>query len=871
MLRRRPNLNRWTAAAVVTGVAVAACVVVASRQRPAAAAVSPGVTERVSVATGGGQATGSSRTPAISADGRYVAFATFARLDPLDPDRGRAGNQSDVYVRDTRTGRTVLLSRGHEAVVDVPRAAPAAPVPVREVGADDGSRAPSISGDGRFVAFLTTASNIVDNSDHVTTLVVVDRDPDGDGTFDTGFAYTRVAYPALNDDPFDRPSLSADATRLAFVGDVNERYTVRIATLRHGDRGALLPPTDADIVDVPTPGTLPGDYELRWADSPALSADGSHLVFVAEYRKTSEPWPVAPVFDYDVAGGTVTRLDLGDSGAPIDTGGPYGHSAEPAVSGDGRLVAFTTTVSGLAGSHVRVVDRDPDGNGRYGPAPGEAVRGEVVSTDRTGAPVSGGLAAFSADGRYLAFVTDAAGVHNGVDDPVQYTSCLHPPVIGIAALEPSASPSVPTTGISYCDVVVRDLVVDRSRAAAGLPRLPAELASPGRSTTCLGYVSGATCEGHGDSSEPVLDADGSAVAYTSAADDLVAGDTNEVPDVFTRRFQPVLVAAPVDFGPVRVGDALTLAVPVSHSGFGPLPVTTVTVTGTDFAGAPAGTCTGAVLHEGDRCLVPVTFRPTAAGPRTGTVDVAWRGGPAPLRVTLTGTGVPEPRPSASSPAPGTPGFGAAPAVLDFGTWPVTKQSTPLDLVVTNTGTGPLHVHAVGPYGDGSTSFPGDYRITGETCTAAAVTPGGTCRVTVVFRPLAVGARPAALRFDDDSSLPSPHLIPVLGAGAQPVVEAAPPLAKAGQVTQVTGAAFPPGQTVVLTLDGMPGPVTAGTDADGRFTRPLLILPHTYPGPRLLHATVTVTAGVPAPVTVAATTNYLVVPGSLQPPGFTVRN
>jgi hypothetical protein len=96
------------------------------------------------------------------------------------------------------------------------------------------------------------------------------------------------------------------------------------------------------------------------------------------------------------------------------------------------------------------------------------------------------------------------------------------------------------------------------------------------------------------------------------------------------------------------------------------------------------------------------------------------------------------------------------------------------------------------------------------------------------------------------------------------------LSPPGRVSQLTGTAFPPEQNVTVTLDGMPGTTVVATDRDGNFTVGLVILPHTSAGPRQLHGTATLDRDVAAPVTVAATTDYLVVPGTLQPPDFSVR-
>lgn len=94
-----------------------------------------GVTERVSVGTGGVEADGNSDTPSISADGRYVAFTTTAgNLAPGD-DNGTP----DVYRRDRLTGETIWVSRNSEK-------------PARA------SFAPSISADGRLIAFESYAT-----------------------------------------------------------------------------------------------------------------------------------------------------------------------------------------------------------------------------------------------------------------------------------------------------------------------------------------------------------------------------------------------------------------------------------------------------------------------------------------------------------------------------------------------------------------------------------------------------------------------------------------------------------------------------------------------------------------------------------------
>jgi hypothetical protein len=410
------------------------------------------------------------------------------------------------------------------------------------------------------------------------------------------------------------------------------------------------------------------------------------------------------------------------------------------------------------------------------------------------------------------------------------------------------------TGISNCDVVVRDLIVDARRAAAGQSRLPAELASPSLFSTCVQPPPEAPCEGDDDSYSPVLDADGSAVAFASDAHDLVDSDENQQTDVFLRRFLPTVSVGPVDFGQVELGAAKTGTATVTYLGFGPLPLGAVTIGGAnagDFDVFPGQTCTGTVLHEEDTCMVSVRLRPSQLGTRTATLTVTPVNG-RPATGTLTGVGVP-------APPPRTAGFSAAPNPLAFGTRPLFTATPAQTITVTNTGTAPLTVLSVVPVASVTTppnSFPGDYAITANSCLAAPVAPGASCRVSVAFTARAVGQRPALLQFTDNA-LPGPQLVGLTGAGATPALTAVPPLAPPGAVSQVTGTGFPPGKVVLVTLDGMPGQLAVTASPAGTFTVPLVIFPHTAPGKRQLHAAV---QGVPTPVTVSI--DYLVVPGSL---------
>jgi Tol biopolymer transport system component len=99
-----------------------------------------GATVRISVATGGAQAGGDSFDPRISDDGNRIAFTSKA----FDLVAGDANGASDIFVRDIAAGTTARVS-------------------VSAIGADAdlASTEPAISGDGRFVAFTSAATNLV--------------------------------------------------------------------------------------------------------------------------------------------------------------------------------------------------------------------------------------------------------------------------------------------------------------------------------------------------------------------------------------------------------------------------------------------------------------------------------------------------------------------------------------------------------------------------------------------------------------------------------------------------------------------------------------------------------------------------------------
>ncbi|MDB6023892.1 MAG: hypothetical protein JWM68_115 [Verrucomicrobiales bacterium] len=100
-------------------------------------------TTRVSVSTTGGNANGASRNACMSADGRYVAFVSAAS----NLVAGDTNGIPDIFVRDLQANTTVLASADATAF-----------------GISSSSESPEISADGRYVAFYSTATNLIPNA-----------------------------------------------------------------------------------------------------------------------------------------------------------------------------------------------------------------------------------------------------------------------------------------------------------------------------------------------------------------------------------------------------------------------------------------------------------------------------------------------------------------------------------------------------------------------------------------------------------------------------------------------------------------------------------------------------------------------------------
>jgi Tol biopolymer transport system component len=290
-----------------------------------------------------------------STDGRYVVFSTAAALVPQDTNE-----LDDVYLRDTVDGITILVSHRGKTI------------------GNDYSVEPTISGDGRYVAFTTWATNLFDDRNGGSLDVVVNDLQSGKlrlvSVGNDGKQYRKNSF---------FPVLSGNGKRVAFQTfapfgkkDQDKKEDVYVRDLAKGwTRQVSLTPRGADIKESLADGDI---------------SDNGNLV---TFGNDNDLWV------RNLATKTTTRFWHEPDSAPC-TGFPAGSAGRPVISGSGRFVAFSTCSTKIPGAdgesgqvyRMRLSDRSIQLVSRtgHGPADGDSY-----------------LPSLSTSGRYVGFGSDA--------------------------------------------------------------------------------------------------------------------------------------------------------------------------------------------------------------------------------------------------------------------------------------------------------------------------------------------------------------------------------------------------------------------------------------------------------------------------------
>jgi Tol biopolymer transport system component len=432
-------MRRCTLAACIAAIGVVALALATTSFAGSA------TTERVNVSSSGEEANGySSSYQGISADGRYVAFSSSApNLVP-----GDTNHTGDVFVRDRQLNtieRVSVSSTGGQA--------------------NGSSGSAAISADGRYVAFVSEASNLVPG--HVGGLAVFVRDRKLHTT-------TKVSVPstggqANNQSGFRRPAISANGRYVVF----DSRASNLVSRDRNGTKDIFVRDQKLGttrLVSVSSSGRQANNFSFF----PAISADGRYIAFQSKAGNlvANDTNGTYDVFLRDRRRHTTKRVSVSSTGRQAN-----GESFPPAISADGRYIVF--------GSHARnLVHRDTNratdvfvrDRKRHTTRRVSVSSREHQGNDSSVSPT------ISADGRYVAFSSKASNLIRGDTNRDN-------------------------------DVFVRDRK---------------------HHTTKRMSVSSAGKQGNGDSGSSTISANGHSVAFVSEASDLVPGDTNGTPDVFVR-------------------------------------------------------------------------------------------------------------------------------------------------------------------------------------------------------------------------------------------------------------------------------------------------------------------------------------------------
>jgi len=477
-----------------------------------------GLTTLVSVSTNGGPGNDVSRSSTMTPDGRYVAFVSAATNLVANDTNGLA----DIFVRDLQLGVTTLASVGamYTNTTSIPT---------------NSCEAPDISDNGRYVAFLSWATNLVPGV--VTTPEIYVADLVGGTTILASTNSRSIVQSAFNttDVVASDHVISADGQWVAYVACATNLGTwfpsgvlIRYNVLTG----------ETDIVNTNALGAQVG-YEIN-GRSLDMTPDGNSIAFITNsFVQTTNMLPDA-LWVWNAQSDTTTLVSADPNTNLLDVPDYYW----PQISSDGRYVAFFSSVTNLTtnavitnfhlyvydstSSNISLVDARVDGSAPASIPPDPesiSTNGQFIAFDS----LDTNLASGDANRAYDVFVADVT------NNTVELISAASPALLSLApngqsvlslfsvstnaryVAFTSEAENLVTNDTNFMrDVFVRDMVTGSNTLVS--------VATNGLSGNDL-------------SSDSAISADGRYVAFTSSASNLVAGDTNFARDVFVRDLQ----------------------------------------------------------------------------------------------------------------------------------------------------------------------------------------------------------------------------------------------------------------------------------------------------------------------------------------------
>jgi Tol biopolymer transport system component len=337
-------------------------------------------TRRVSIATDGTQGSNSnsslsSYSPSISADGRYVAFHSYAN----NLVSGDTNNNSDIFIKDLQTGNTQRIALGSNGTQG-----------------NGASSFPSISTNGRYVAFESNASNLVDGDTNSSTdIFITDVQTGTTKRISTATDGTQGNSFSLNP-----PSISGNGNFVAFQssasnlvsGDSNNSYDIFVKDVQIGT---------TQRISVATDGTQ-GNGDSR---GPSFSGNGNFVAFQSSASNlvSGDTNGKSDIFIRNLQTNITQRISAATDGTQGN-----GDSSSASLSADGRYVVFMSDASNLVSG---------DTNGKSDIFARNLQTGITqrisVASDGTQGNSGSSHPSLSADGRSVVFVSNASNLVSG--------------------------------------------------------------------------------------------------------------------------------------------------------------------------------------------------------------------------------------------------------------------------------------------------------------------------------------------------------------------------------------------------------------------------------------------------------------------------
>jgi flagellin-like hook-associated protein FlgL len=355
---------------------------------------SSGATTRISITANGTQADDASIYGTISGDGSVMAFDSFATT------LVSGASNRQVYVKDAATGVVTVASQSASGAI-----------------ANADSREGKLSTDGRFIVFQSGATNLIS------------------GVSGEQIYLKNLSTGALQLASSSSSGVAGNATSMNFTVSGDGRYVTFFSTatnLISGVSGSQVYVKDmqSGILQLASQNSS-GVQGNGTSDRPVISDDGRYVVFESSSSNLVTGTSGTQTFVKDMVTGQV-RVASSNAQGVYDNGGPF----QASLNATGRYVAFSSSgdnlLSGLSGSFAQIFLKDMSSGILT-----------LVTTTSSGTEANGSSydATLSADGRYIAFRSNATNLISGVGAGQIYRKDLQSGALELVSRSTSGAPS----------------------------------------------------------------------------------------------------------------------------------------------------------------------------------------------------------------------------------------------------------------------------------------------------------------------------------------------------------------------------------------------------------------------------------------------